>query len=195
MIPAEGVPPLPEFEDALAALLPRLVAWAHMRLRGAPGSDAEDLAQEVLCRALLRRDSYRGGHLAAWVFQIAKLTLLEQLRHRRRAQRIRLGEGHGSQFDLDACVGRLTTLTRVVARRDDLAKLLQYAQQLDALDRMVLMLCGLEGLSPREAMVHTGLGEEATAKRYYRLRQRLRVGVGGALWADAGGEPEQGPDA
>ncbi|MGE3171723.1 MAG: RNA polymerase sigma factor [Planctomycetota bacterium] len=173
------------FAAGLEALAPRLVGWSHLRLRGRAGIDPDDLAQEVVCRALAGRDRFAGSDLAAWVFQIARHVLMEWLRSRQRRSQLGLGEGHGSQFDLDDVTARLTTLTRKIAQRDDIARLLAMAQQLDAIDHVLLLSCGLEGVAPAAAAAQVGLAEEAARKRWYRLRQRLQAAAT-VLVADPG---------
>ena len=138
-------------------------------------ADAEDLAQEVLCRAWTRRAQFTGGDFRAWVFQIAKRVLLEHARRLRKVKRVQIAEGDTARADrLDQVSDHLTTLTRRIARSDEVQRLLQQTAGLDDVDRRLLLLCGMEGLPTREAAVVVGLGEEAAAKRWYRLRQKLR---------------------
>lgn len=169
------VPDPLDWQAEFERLTPRLICWAAFRLHGRPLADAEDLAQDVLCRAWTRRAQFTGGDFRAWVFQIAKHVLLEHARRQRKVKRVQIAEGDTVRADqLDQVSDQLTTLTRRIARSDDVKKLLQAAGALDDTDRRLLLLCGMEELPTREAAVVVGLGEEATAKRWYRLRQKLR---------------------
>lgn len=173
-----GLPPAKpdpaDLREQLEALTPSLLAWSHMRLLGRPAADAEDLTQETLCRAVLRLDSFTGGNLGAWVFAIAKNVLLEHLRRRRRAERVRTAQGRSSAYDaLGEVAAAMTTLTRRVAKRDDLQSLLQLVRDLEPVERDLAILCGMEGQTCRVAAVQLGMSEEATTKRWQRLRQKL----------------------
>jgi len=172
--------PKPGQLEQLEDLAPRLYGWACLRLRGQPRANAEDLVQEVLCRALSALPRFRGGDLGGWTFQIARNVLLESLRTRRRQGRVQLPEGHSSRFRaLDAVPASVTTLTRRVARNEEVQVLLRLVEDLDPVDRRLVELCGLEGQTSVAAAAVLGLGPEASAKRWYRLRQRLGARFGG----------------
>lgn len=164
----------------LEELLPRVLGWALLRLRGRPEADAEDLAQEVLCRALVKLDRFREGNLTAWVFRIAHHVLLESLRRYRRNARVRSSSG-GSSAAVEFAEFRahITTLTRKVRQGEEVGILLAFAEELDEIDHKLVLLCGLEGTPPREVATQLGLGEDAIVKRWYRLRARLRKQFGG----------------
>lgn len=174
----------PAADDAWIAALeeigPRLNAWAHLRLSGESAGNREDLVQEVLLRAVMHRDRFTGGNFAGWVFQIAKHVLLETLRRRRRDHRLQRADGHSSRLAaLHGVPESVTSLTQRIVRRDEFLQLMASVEALDDLDRRLVVLCGIEGEPVRAAAVQVGLGEEACAKRWYRLRQRLRIELGG----------------
>lgn len=164
-----------DWREQLESMTPVLLAWSHTRLRGRPQADAEDLTQEILVRAIERIDAFAGGDLSAWVFAIGKLVLLEHHRRSRRASRIKLPEGnteaHGA---LDEVAAAMTTLTRKVAKREDVQNLLRLVDGLDEQDRTLALLCGMEGQTSGAAAVQIGISEEAARKRWQRLRGRLR---------------------
>lgn len=168
----------------LEDLAPRLHAWTHLRLRGADAATKEDFVQEVLYRAVANQARFTGGNAAAWVFQIAKHVLFESLRRRRREGRVQQVDGHSSRFAaLHEIPASVTNISRRVARSDDFRQLMDSVADLDDVDRRLVVLCGLEGESVKTAAVQVGLGDEACAKRWYRLRQRLRVELGGDVGA------------
>ncbi|MCA8954181.1 MAG: sigma-70 family RNA polymerase sigma factor [Planctomycetes bacterium] len=163
-----------DLRAALEEIAPRLFAWAHCRLYGRAAQEADDVVQETLCRALDRLDRFRGGSLAAWLFTIANNVVLEFLRRSRRRPQLLAPASESRDSPLANVVARATTLTRAVARRDDVRALLELAESFDETDRRILLLCGLEDLPAREAAIQLGSNEEAVQKRWYRLRQRLR---------------------
>ncbi|MCA8975491.1 MAG: sigma-70 family RNA polymerase sigma factor [Planctomycetes bacterium] len=170
-----AVGPPEDWHAQLERLTPNLIAWTHVRLRGRTLADVEDLTQEILCRAVTRIDSYKGGDLAHWLFAIAKFVLLESLRRQRRDARVRLPQGHSSVYSaLGQVAADMTTLTRKVARRDDLQHMLAMLDALDEVDREIATLCGMEGQTCRAVAARVGLGEEAVTKRWQRLRAKLK---------------------
>jgi len=164
----------------LEELAPRLHAWTHLRLRGEDAATKEDFVQEVLYRAVANHARFTGGNATAWVFQIAKHVLFESLRRRRREGRVQAVDGHTSRFAaLHEMPASVTNISRRVARSDDFRQLMLSVADLDDVDQRLVVLCGLEGESVKTAAVQIGLGDEACAKRWYRLRQRLRTELGG----------------
>jgi RNA polymerase sigma factor (sigma-70 family) len=171
---------LERLRSELEAMTPQLLAWSCVRLQGRPRADAEDLTQEVLCRALLRLDRFEGDNLAAWVFGVAKRVMLEHLRHRRKSARVAIAQGHSSMMNrMDEVSAAMTTLTRKVSRGEEIEQVLKLCGELDEVERTLALLCGMEGLTCKEAAVQIGMNEEATQKRWYRLRKRLQ---GAAAW-------------
>ncbi len=67
-----------------------------------------------------------------------------------------------------------TSVTRRVARQEELTRFLEHVQRLSEADRMLPMFRGLEGLSHREVGALLGVEEKTAAKRWDRLCQRLR---------------------
>lgn len=170
--PADGTT---DWREQLELMAPILLAWASVRLRGQPNADAEDLAQEVLCRAMLRIDTFHGGNFHGWVFTIGKHVLLEFLRRRHRGGRIRVSGGDtAAEAALAQVAARMTTLTRKISKREDVQNLLRVLGELDEPDRKLAVLCGMEGQTCGAAAVQLGVSEEAAAKRWQRLRARLR---------------------
>src|SRR6516165_791191 len=57
-----------------------VVKWLYAL--GVPGSDTEDLAQEVFLVVRRRLSTFEAGNIAAWIYRITELTVRD---HRRRA--------------------------------------------------------------------------------------------------------------
>ena len=60
---------------------PRVYAYCRRRTRDA--QEAEDLTSQVFTRALAGLEGYRGGSVAAWLFRIARNTVINHYRDRR----------------------------------------------------------------------------------------------------------------
>lgn len=156
-----------------------LFAWASLRLgpelRLAIGP--ADLAQEVwlrVTRLASRRDAAHGSP-RAWLFAVAKLVLYEVQRDVRR-RRAELPAG-GSTQRLDALneiPPEVTSLTQRLARDDAVRVFLARAAELDETDRKLLIHIGLEAMPQTEVAARLEMGYEALAKRWQRLRARVR---------------------
>ncbi|MCR9243514.1 MAG: sigma-70 family RNA polymerase sigma factor [bacterium] len=173
--PESSQPPRDDVDlrQQLEQLTPRLLVWSHMRLQGQPG--AEDLTQETLCRALMRLDSFQGGNLAAWVFAIGKHVLMEHFRRVRKERRIRTPQGRSTLVhQMGQIAADMTTLTRRVAKREDLRNTLEIVDELGETDRTIAVLCGMEQRPCRIAATQLGMSEAAVTKRWSRLRASLR---------------------
>jgi len=68
------------FRDIYERWFGDVVKWLYAL--GVPGSDAEDLAQEIFLVVRRKLDRFDGGNLAGWLYRIAQLTVRD---HRRRA--------------------------------------------------------------------------------------------------------------
>jgi RNA polymerase sigma-70 factor (ECF subfamily) len=68
------------FRDIYERWFRDVVKWLYAL--GVPGSDTEDLAQEIFLVVRRKLDRFDGGNLAGWLYRIAQLTVRD---HRRRA--------------------------------------------------------------------------------------------------------------
>ncbi len=165
------------FEELYARTAPALYAWAVLRTPA--GVDPGDLLGEVWLRAVERLRTHDGENheFRAWIFGIAKNVLLQLLRARRN-DRTQRRAGHGgsglSTNGLDQVPESVSSISQKLAREDSIRLFLEYAQRLDGTDRDLLVHCGIEGSSCNEAATRIGVGGEAAAKRWQRLRAELR---------------------
>jgi RNA polymerase sigma-70 factor (ECF subfamily) len=158
---------------------PAILAWSRLRLAGS-GLEAEDILQEVWLRGSKEFPRYdpRRGSFRAWIFQVAKYTLLDALRERASPARAR-GEGTGlsstrrSRAHLAGLPEQVTTFTRRLARDEALEKLLDELAKLEDNEKELVVICGLEGRSTTDAARLLGITQEASRKQWQRLRQRL----------------------
>jgi RNA polymerase sigma-70 factor (ECF subfamily) len=71
--------PEQRFRDIYERWFHDVVKWLYAL--GMPGSDTEDLAQEIFLVVRRKLDQFDGGNLAGWLYRIAQLTVRD---HRRR---------------------------------------------------------------------------------------------------------------
>ncbi|HLQ37272.1 MAG TPA: sigma-70 family RNA polymerase sigma factor [Planctomycetota bacterium] len=157
-----------------------LYAWACLRTerRLRQWVTPEDLTQEIwvrATRAAKARDA-SSGPPRAWLFTIAKHVLYEVRR---------LAERNGSEgaaggsttrlLALDQVPAEITSLTQRLSRDDAVKDFLTRVDQLDDEDRMLLIHVGLEAMPQTEAAARLGMGYDALAKRWQRLRERVRA--------------------
>jgi RNA polymerase sigma-70 factor (ECF subfamily) len=165
-----------DFDGLFERSSPTLFAWASLRvgatLRGRV--DAEDIVQEVWVRARAnftsfdsRRDSFR-----PWLLGIARNVVLQAIEHHEREFRAPLG-GDGSRFNFSRVPDEATAVSRRVARDEGLRKLLAWIEALPSDERMLVVLCGIEGKTCASAGQRLGVSNEAATKRWQRLRARL----------------------
>jgi RNA polymerase sigma factor (sigma-70 family) len=166
------------YEDSL----PAMYVWIRGRVGNGLGVhvDAEDLLQEVWLRAIPRFDRYdpQRSSFQTWLIGIAKNVLLESLRGASAARHTRAGPEQGSS--LGAVPDSVTTLTRAVARNEDVQRMLAFVETLDPGERLLLLGHGVEGLTLAEIGLQLGVSAEAAGKRWQRLVARLREP---AIWS------------
>jgi RNA polymerase sigma-70 factor (ECF subfamily) len=154
-------------------------AWACLRTAGRLRQwvTPEDLAQEIwvrATRAVVQRDE-RSGPPRAWLFTIAKHVLYEVRRLAERSAADGASAGGTTRLlALDQVPAEVTSLTQRLSRDDALKQFLERAAGLDDDDRMLLIHVGLEAMPQTEAAARLGLGYDALAKRWQRLRERVR---------------------
>lgn len=176
--PPAGDSGLDAFAMDFAVAAPVLLAWAHCRIRGELRQrlDAEDLVQEVGVRACLRRGDFdpRRGTFRQWLFGFASHVWLEALRELGRDP---LGGRHrrGGDSQLPAVADTVTTISRRVAADESHRTCRARLDELDDVDRRLVVAIGFEELTHGEAAKLLGIGEDACRKRWQRLRERLRL--------------------
>lgn len=170
------------FGAEFGACAPALAAWASLRVRGPLERDisADDLVQEVACRAFARREQYDASvaPFRAWLFGIARNVLL-------RALEDVVSGARGARADWLSTQGvhripdDATSVTQRALRSDHLREFLDRVDELDDDDRKLIIARGLEGLSHAEVGALLDIEEATASKRWDRLRERLR-----GSWAD-----------
>ena len=141
---------------------PRVRAFIRGRVRSP--SDAEDVAQETLLKAL------RSGHclrdpsrLEPWLYQVARRTIIDHYRSHRPKEQFK--EAIAAQDET-----RLAKVTASVARAA-----LCYLETLPAEYRTAVKLADFDNLSHAEIARRLGISLSATKSRVRRGRQQVRA--------------------
>lgn len=165
------------FLDAYQAAAPAVYAWVSLHLGSGLRSelDPEDVLQEVACRAFARRQTFDPelAPFRAWLFGIARNVLHGSL------ERLAAGAGKPSQDWLTTggifrVPDDATSITGRIARDDTMARFLEDIEAMEEEDRLLVRYRGLEGLPHDEVGKILGLEAKTAAKRWDRLRSRLR---------------------
>ena len=158
-----------EFERELLQLLPRLRRFAHALARNP--SDADDLAQAAVERALRSRSQWQPGtRLDSWLYRIARNLWIDLGRSRARSAQRELpaeaGEqqGHDPRSGIDAAI--------------DLARVMAAMSRLPDEQRQVVALIMVEGFGYREAAELLQLPIGTVSSRLVRGRTALLAMVG-----------------
>jgi RNA polymerase sigma-70 factor, ECF subfamily len=158
---------LSSLQQELIALLPRLRRLARALTRDP--TNADDLVQITLERALSRAGQFRTGHsLDRWVFGILRNAWLDDLRSRRRWARVVDGEADGAEA-ADAASG---PPLEAIALRDAIARL-------PPDQRLAVALVLVEGYSYREAAEVANVPEGTLTSRVARGRAALLAELNG----------------
>lgn len=168
---------LEEFERALLDQSRNLLAVANRLARGR--SEAEDLVQDTLVKALRARDQYESGtNLKAWLLKILKNTFIN--RYRRSGLERTVLDGPDADPLADGWIGAAT----LRGMRDPEAQALRPALEreigaaLDAIPeefRLVVVLADVEELSYREIADIVGCPIGTVMSRLHRGRRLLKT--------------------
>jgi len=164
------------FTELYERSAPTIFAWLATQVR-APlrGTlDPEDLLQDVAHRAFANRARFTGGsdQFHAWLLEIARSVLFHALERAADQQTVLPSVDDPDRLAL--LPDTATTLTRAVARSEQMALFLAFVDSLSEEDRLVVVLRGLEGLPHRAVADHLEQSLEAVTQRWSRLRKRLR---------------------
>lgn len=146
-----------------------------LRMMGDQAS-AEDVLQETFISALKGAATFRGtGSARAWLLAIARNTgRMSRRRHAGEPPRFESLDALGRE----AGWGAETDLAELLDERNRREQLERALAELPALDREVLLVRDVEGLSGEETAEALGLSLAATKSRLHRARLRLAAALG-----------------
>jgi RNA polymerase sigma factor (sigma-70 family) len=181
-----GIVAFQDFEDLFTRYYKPLVGFILKLSSDTEGhgdrSFAEDIVAEAYTRAMEHQEQFKYGYsLKAWVYAIAKNSLIDYKRHTSRfpLQSIeQLKQDYGTKGDVADPAGD-TMLDEVITRLDfahsDLASALR---TLEPTTRQLLTLRFVEGLKVREIAERMQLKEHTVKNMLHRTMGVLRRGIG-----------------
>jgi RNA polymerase sigma-70 factor, ECF subfamily len=150
----------------LAEMLPRLRRFARVITRDV--ADADDLVQVAVEKALVRAAQWRpGSRLDSWMFGIMKNAWIDEVRARRRRDRLLAPEEAG------ATVGDSSAAARDIALSVEAAM-----ARLPEEQRMAIALVLVEGLAYKDAAESLGIPMGTLTSRLARGREALQALLG-----------------
>ena len=154
------------FRAELAALLPRLRRFGRVITRNV--ADADDLVQVALEKALTHAGQWRpGSRMDNWMFGIMKNAWIDEVRARRRRERVHAPEEAG------VTVGDASAAARDIALSVEAAM-----EQLPEEQRMAIALVLVEGLSYKDAAAALEIPIGTLTSRLARGRETLQALLG-----------------
>ena len=146
--------------------------WAHCYRMTGRRTEAEDLSQEAIARAIERADDLHDGMAAdAWLFRIATTVCLDHLRHE---QRTRALTELVDPVAFEKLPAPTTDPEAKTILRDDVRLAVVVAlQHLEPKQRAVLLLHDVCGLPLAEAASCIGSNENAAKATLHRARAAL----------------------
>jgi len=156
----------------------KLYSVAHRILSDA--ADAEEIVQDVFWTAFRKAGAFQGNSkFSTWLYRLTVNAALGKIRRSKKNQETAYEEfmpkfekdGHHS---VRPVVDWSDTLEEKYAKQETQALLARALDQLKPLDKTVVVLSDLEGLSDREIAAATGLTVSAVKTRLHRARLVLR---------------------
>ncbi|MEM7011776.1 MAG: sigma-70 family RNA polymerase sigma factor [Verrucomicrobiota bacterium] len=135
--------------------------------------DAREACQDTFVRAHRSLRRYReSGHFSTWLYRIALNVCRD--RHKSKSNRQRRETTSLTHFAGEVAASQPAP-DEVVARANDLEKLHHGIQQLPEKLRVVMIICGIEGMSQEDCAGILDCSVRAVEGRLYRARQQLLV--------------------
>jgi RNA polymerase sigma-70 factor (ECF subfamily) len=145
--------------------------------------DPEDVLQETFIEAEKRLHAYRDDDklFLVWIRLIAQQTMIDLHRKHLGAKMRTAGKEvsapqSGTMSSL--FVGHITSPSRAMMREEARTQIEGALQEMDEIDREVLMLRHFEDLSNKDAAIVLGIQENAASNRYVRALGRLKGFLG-----------------
>ena len=162
--------PTTTFDSELVAMLPRLRRFAHTLSKN--GTDADDLTQATVERALRSRTQWQDGtRLDSWLYRIMRNLWIDTSRARARRTRVEAPEEEAERIGEDP--------RDAIEASIELQRMTAAMQRLPEEQREVVSLILVAGFGYREAAEVLGLPIGTVSSRLVRGRTALLQLVGG----------------
>lgn len=150
-----------EFDRAVAGFAETLRAFIRRRVRD--DSSAEDLTQETLLKVYRSRESLRDGQrLEAWLYRIARTTIIDSYRRRRPTEELPAALAAEPADEIAQLRQAVMTATK------------RFLEELPEAYREPVRLAELEGMPLAKIALRTGLSLTAVKSRVQRGRAMLK---------------------
>jgi RNA polymerase sigma-70 factor (ECF subfamily) len=150
-----------QFDTGVTEFVAKLRAF--IRARVSDDATADDLTQETLLKVYRSRASLRDGdRLEAWLYRIARRTLIDYYRKRRPSEELPASLKSESEDEV-------STIRDAV-----LISTIRYMEELPDAYRVPIQLSELEGMSMPQIALRLGLSLTAVKSRIRRGRQMLK---------------------
>lgn len=141
---------------------------------------AADSAQDAFITAYRRLETYKGGNFRAWLFKIATNTCYDALRYHKRRPATPLDDLVGDGYDEGPPIADSGVSPEQAAQNKELnAAIQECINALNAEQRIVLVMCDVEGYSYQEiadtADVQIGTVKSRLSRARANVRQCLQA--------------------
>jgi RNA polymerase sigma-70 factor (ECF subfamily) len=164
-----------EMQDALSRYLPRFHRSAYRDLGNA--ADAEDAVQDAMLAAYVHLDQFRGqAQMSTWLTSIVTNCARMHLRKRPRRAHVSLDEpfGEEQEHSLSELLPDSSPSPEDDCRSAELrGHIVEAVAQLSPSLQRTYQLCGLNGLSLKEAAQTLGVAEGTVKAQMSRARAKL----------------------
>ncbi|MCD6080490.1 MAG: sigma-70 family RNA polymerase sigma factor [Candidatus Omnitrophica bacterium] len=140
---------------------------------------AEDVTQETFIRVYTHLDSYHKGNFAGWIYTIARNLSKNELKRKKKEREVSLESSvsgrENDDFSWTDVLSNQKDVQETDARQKELEDRVQQAiNKLPFKYREVLILCGIQGLSYKEAAKILNCSVENVGVRMHRAREMMR---------------------
>ena len=164
-----------EMQEVLSRYLPRFHRRAYRNLGNT--ADAEDAVQDAMLAAYVHLDQFKGqAQMSTWLTSIVTNSARMQLRRRPRRVHVSLDEpvGEDQEYSLTDRLADSRPSPEDDCQNAELrGHLVQAVTQLSPSLRRTYQLCGLNGLSLKEAAHMLGVAEGTVKAQMSRARAKL----------------------
>jgi len=176
-------------EEALQSLFNRYAAKLYNVAQRILGdvADAEEVIQDVFWTAFRKAKSFRGtAQFSTWLYRLTVNAALGKIRRSKKNKEVEYEE-YLPKFQQDGhhkvrpVVDWSNTLDEKYAKRELQQLLKQALERLKPVDKSVVVLSDMEGMSDKEIAVMLGLTVSAVKTRLHRARLFLRGNLAGHL--------------